>query len=86
MRALLRQAFTGLAAVLLSGIALAQPYPAKPIRIVIGFPPGTILDAVARLAGNEMEKRLGQPIILDFRPGANSTIGAKSVVSANPDG
>lgn len=64
----------------------AQQYPVKPIRFVLGFPPGTILDAVARPVGNEMEKQLGQPIVIDFKPGANGTIGAKSVVEAAPDG
>lgn len=75
-----------LATVGIGGLAAAQQYPTKPIRIVIGFPPGTILDASARLVGNEMEKRLGQPIVLEFKPGANGTIGARSVAASSPDG
>lgn len=66
--------------------ALAQQYPTKPIRFMIGFPPGTIIDATARAVGNEMSKSLGQPIVLEFRPGANGTIAAQFVVSSAPDG
>lgn len=77
---------TLLLSLLVSVSAWAQPYPNKPIRFTIGFPPGTVLDAVARLAGNEMEKQLGQPIVLEFKTGANGTIAAKAVVNAPPDG
>lgn len=66
--------------------AMAQPYPDKPIRFVIGFPPGTIIDAVGRIVTAEMSKQLGQSIVLDFRPGANATIGARHVMSAPADG
>lgn len=64
----------------------AQAWPNKPIKVVIGFPPGTIIDATMRLLGTEMEKKLGQQIVLEFKPGANGTIGAKAVVTAPPDG
>ncbi len=64
----------------------AQAWPSKPIKVVIGFPPGTIIDATMRLLGVEMEKKLGQQIVLEFKPGANGTIGAKAVVAAPPDG
>lgn len=73
-------------ALLWSGFASAQAYPNKPIRFIIGFPPGTIIDTVARPLAEEMSKKLGQPIIIEFKPGANSTIGAKFVVNAEPDG
>ena len=66
--------------------AWAQAYPTRPIHFVIGFPPGTVIDVVARLVGNQMSSRLGQPIVLDFKPGASGTIGAKYVVNAAPDG
>jgi tripartite-type tricarboxylate transporter receptor subunit TctC len=82
--AMLLSAFTMLG---LWGIAAqAQSYPAKPITFVIGFAPGTVLDAVANLVGSEMEKTLGQPIILEHKPGAAGSIGAKYVVAAEPDG
>lgn len=79
----------GLSALLLACMAAAswaQAWPARPIRFVIGFGPGTSLDAVSRLVGNEMEKKLGQPIVLEFKPGANGIIGARSVMTASPDG
>src|ERR1043166_1834808 len=72
---------------LLAAVPLfAQTYPTKPIQVIIGFPPGTVVDVVARAVGNEMAKRLGQPIVLEFKPGASGTIGAKYVVNARPDG
>lgn len=74
------------AAALVTGAASAQAWPQKPIRVVIGFPPGTIMDGVARPVTEEMSKRLGQPIILEFKPGAGSTIATRSVVAADPDG
>lgn len=75
-----------LAMLIAASASLAQPYPTKPIRIVIGFPAGIILDFIPRIVGNEMAKPLGQPIVLEFKPGASGTIGAKYVVNANADG
>lgn len=66
--------------------ASAQAYPSMPVRIIIGFPPGTILDTVSRLVTTEMEKPLGKPFIIEFKPGANGTIAAQFVASATPDG
>ena len=86
MRLYILHAILSIAALLASGPSLAQQYPTKPIRFVIGFPPGTIIDTVARMVGTEMEKQLGQPIVLEFKPGANGTIAAKYVVSSHPDG
>ena len=76
-------------ALILAGVvnlAHGQAFPNKPVRFVIGFTPGTIVDIVARLVGTEMEKRLGQPVVLEFKSGANGTIGAKFVSSAPADG
>ena len=69
-----------------SRIAWAQTYPARPVRIVVGFPPGGGADIVARLIGQWLSVRLGQPIIIDNRPGAGSNIAADVVVRAPPDG
>ena len=79
-------AILAIAALVAGGTSVAQQYPTKPIRFVIGFPPGTIIDTVARMVGSEMEKQLGQPIVLEFKPGANGTIAARYVVSSSPDG
>ena len=71
---------------LAAGNALAQAYPAKPVRIIIGNPPGSVVDVTIRPVAEELTKRLGQPFIVENRAGANSRIGARAVASAPPDG
>src|SRR5437660_1008396 len=66
--------------------AMGQTYPAQPIRILIGFGPGSAADILARLVGKEMEVRLGQPIVVENRPGNSSMIAAESVARAPADG
>ena len=67
-------------------IAGAQAYPTRPVRILVGFPPGGAQDVVARLIGQWLSQRLGQPFITENRPGANGNIAAQAVVNAPPDG
>ena len=64
----------------------AQTYPSKPIRWVIPYTPGGITDNVTRMVTAEMQKTLGQPIVIENKPGANSIIGADVVAKAAPDG
>jgi len=64
----------------------AQTYPSKPIRIVVGFAPGGPADVMARLIGQRMSASLGQPVVIDNRPGAGGTIGARSVAESERDG
>ena len=66
--------------------ALAQGYPAKPIRIVVGFPPGGGNDIIARMVGAKMQETWGQPVVIDNKPGANSIIAAEFVAKSVPDG
>ena len=64
----------------------AQTFPSRPIRIIIGFPPGGGIDILARLLAPKMSERLGQPVIVDNRPGANGQIATQAVAQAEPDG
>ena len=66
--------------------AAAQAYPDKPIRIIVTVAAGGPMDTIARFTAQQMQARLGQPVIVDNRPGAGSTIGAKAVADAPPDG
>jgi tripartite-type tricarboxylate transporter receptor subunit TctC len=64
----------------------AQKYPSRPVRIIGGFPPGGTADIVARLMGQWLSERLGQPIVVENRPGAGGNIGAEAAVRAARDG
>src|ERR1700730_16512039 len=66
--------------------AAAQDYPAKPIRIVVPFGPGTATDIVARTVGSEIASRTGQAVVTDNKPGAEGQIGAQTAAAAAPDG
>jgi tripartite-type tricarboxylate transporter receptor subunit TctC len=69
-----------------SGLALAQPYPSKPIRFVVPYPAGGPLDTVARLLGQKVSEGTKQPVIVDNKPGAGGNIGADAVAKSPPDG
>ena len=82
-----RMLAVALLAVGLIGPAQAQEkYPARPIKVVVPLTPGSPVDVVARLVGQQWSPVLGQPVIIENRPGAGATIGAKSVAVADPDG
>jgi tripartite-type tricarboxylate transporter receptor subunit TctC len=73
-------------ALLAAANASAQTWPGKPVSVVVTFPPGGSSDIVARLIGGPLQAKLGQPVIVDNRPGAGGTIGAAVVAKAAPDG
>jgi len=75
-----------LVAAFASGPVLSQAYPARPIKLVVPFPPGGVTDLVGRLLAQEMSKGLGQPMLVENRTGAGGTIGIGLVAKAPPDG
>jgi tripartite-type tricarboxylate transporter receptor subunit TctC len=67
-------------------IARAEAYPTRPVRVIVGYPPGSGPDIEARLIGHWLSERLGQPFVIENRPGAGSNIGTEAVVRAPADG
>src|SRR5712664_3752809 len=69
-----------------SRFAWGQAYPSRPVRLIVGFPAGGVADLFARLIGQWLSERLGQPFIIENRPGASGNIAAEAVVRAAADG
>jgi tripartite-type tricarboxylate transporter receptor subunit TctC len=76
----------GAVALAAPGIARAQSWPARPVRIIVGLAAGGGTDIVARLTAQWLSERLGQPFVVENRPGANGNIATETVVNASPDG
>ncbi|MCC6197747.1 MAG: tripartite tricarboxylate transporter substrate binding protein [Burkholderiales bacterium] len=74
------------ALLLISSLTFAQPWPSRPIRIVVPTPPGGTTDLATRIIATPLSERLGQPIVVENRPGASGAIGANAVAEAKPDG
>jgi tripartite-type tricarboxylate transporter receptor subunit TctC len=85
-RTFLRFAAGSAALTVLSRIAWAEAYPTRPVRIVVGFPPGTSSDITARLVAQWLSERFGQQFVVENRAGAGTNIAAEAVVQASPDG
>jgi len=73
-------------AVLLPGLAAAQSFPAKPVRLIVPFPPGGATDIVGRLVGAKMQEIWRQPVVVENKPGAGTVVGTDAVAKAAPDG
>jgi tripartite-type tricarboxylate transporter receptor subunit TctC len=77
----------GCAAALLAGTAAGQPaWPSKPLKILVGSPPGGPSDITARVIGEQLGKRFGQPVVVENRPGAGNNLAAQAAAKAEPDG
>jgi len=80
------RALISLAAVLLAAGAFAQSYPSKPVRVIVPFPPGGSADAASRSMAEKLSGVWGQPVVLEHKPGAGTTIAAAYVAASAPDG
>jgi tripartite-type tricarboxylate transporter receptor subunit TctC len=67
-------------------VGLAQPYPSRPVRLIVTFPPGGALDVVTRVTAQRLSERMGQAFIVENRPGAGGALGVEAVANARPDG
>jgi tripartite-type tricarboxylate transporter receptor subunit TctC len=85
-RVVLRLATAAAVACAISQSALALDYPTKPVRLIVGVAPGGANDTVARLVAQTLSERLGQPVVVENRPGAGGNIGLEAAANAPPDG
>jgi tripartite-type tricarboxylate transporter receptor subunit TctC len=76
----------GISAIASIGSVAALDYPTRPVRFVVGYPPGGATDILARLIGQRLSEKLGQQFVIENKPGAGNNIGTESVVNAEPDG
>ena len=86
MKPIVPAAMLALAATLLAAPSIAQDYPTKAVRIVVTFTPGGSSDVTARALAIPLQKQLGQPVVVDNKPGAGGTIAASEIHRAAPDG
>jgi tripartite-type tricarboxylate transporter receptor subunit TctC len=85
-RRFLRLAAAAVGSPMVARSAWAQAYPARPVRLIIGYPPGGSADITARLTGQWLSERLGQPVVIESRPGAGTNLATEAVVRAPADG
>jgi tripartite-type tricarboxylate transporter receptor subunit TctC len=78
--------FVAILALVAAGSAAGQGYPAKPVRVIVPFSPGGVADSSARVLSDRLGARLGQPVVVENRPGASGNLGSAAVAAAAPDG
>jgi tripartite-type tricarboxylate transporter receptor subunit TctC len=76
----------GISAIASIGSAAALDYPTRPVRWIVGYPPGGSTDIIARLIGQRLSERLGQQFVIENKPGAGNNIGTEAAINAEPDG
>lgn len=81
-----RRSFFAVTLFAFSAAAFAQAYPARPVKIIVGFAPGSATDILARLVADQFTKSMGQPFVVDNKPGAGGSLGASQAKEAAPDG
>jgi tripartite-type tricarboxylate transporter receptor subunit TctC len=86
MNTLTRRALMWACGLGLTSLAMAQTYPAKPIKLVVGYAAGGAVDIIARTVGQSMAASMGQAVVVENKPGAGTNIAVKSVIAAEPDG
>lgn len=82
----LARRFAPLALALMACTAQAQPYPSKPLTLIVPFAPGASADGIARIVGRELSTALGQPVVVDNKPGSGGALGLMAAAKAAPDG
>ena len=82
----LMRATAGALLLLAAPLSMAQAWPGRPIRLVVPFPPGGLIDNMARLVGSRLSQELGQPVVIDNKPGAGGNVGAAEAARAPADG
>jgi tripartite-type tricarboxylate transporter receptor subunit TctC len=82
----MRRTFAAVALLVGAGAVMAQPYPSRPVKLIVPFPAGSATDQIARVVGQELQAALGRPFVVDNKPGAQGTIAADAVAKSAPDG
>jgi tripartite-type tricarboxylate transporter receptor subunit TctC len=82
----LLQVLAGAVVALATAASAADPYPSKPMKILVGYPPGGAVDVIARSLGQQLATSLGQPVVIENKPGAGTNIAVKTLVDSAPDG
>src|SRR5437660_5164243 len=83
---LMHRALPALLLAFAASVAAAQSYPSKPIHLIVPFPPGGPTDIVGRLVGQRLSEGIGQPVVVENRPGAGGTVGSTAAAKSAPDG